>query len=89
MNEAEKLADKCDESAELWLNEIYTRHKAAALLRRQAEQIRELREALEGVMEGCAYQQIQGEWAWHEKTMPTNAALTRARTVLSNTKEEI
>lgn len=84
--EAEKLADKCDESAELWLNEIYTRHKAAALLRRQAEQIRELRTALKEIADDYA-----GRFDLDSpSTNPgIKSSIRQARAALRNTKEEI
>ena len=62
--------------------------QAAAELRRLHAANAELAEALEGVMEGCEYKTLQGESAWHTKSMPSNAALDAGRAALSKHKEQ-
>ena len=62
-------------------------HAAAAELLRQEALIAELAGALESVTHGCRHANIQGIEAWHEKTIPTSAALDKARAALANVKQ--
>lgn len=49
----------------------------------QAERIARLEEALQGLMAGCHYRDIQGDLDWHERTIPTKDALNFARAALA------
>lgn len=84
MNEAEKLARDCDESADIWANEIDTRRKAAALLRRQAEQIKVLREALEVIADDYA---DRFDLECPSTNPGIKSSIRRARSALAATKE--
>ena len=57
---------------------------AAAVTREKDARIKVLEDALRGVMSGCKYSRIADEWHWHEKSMPTNAALNAARAALGD-----
>ena len=58
-------------------------HAAAVSAAKDAE-IAGLREALQGLMVGCKYYNIQGQWHWHEKAVATNEALDAARAALGD-----
>lgn len=46
-------------------------------------------DALEALMAGCVFKSLHGEPPyWHEKAMPTNSALDKARAALAAFKEK-
>ena len=45
--------------------------------------VRVLEDALRGLMVGCKYCNIQGQWHWHEKAIASNEALDAARAALA------
>lgn len=45
-------------------------------------------EALDQLMEGCEWRCLRGDWGWHSKAMPSNAALTAAREALAAHRAE-
>ena len=47
-----------------------------------------LAKALQGLLEGNVWRELQGDFAWHEKTMPTSAALTAGRLALEQHEAE-
>ena len=47
------------------------------------ERVRVLEDALRGLMVGCKYCNIQGQWHWHEKAIASNEALDAARAALA------
>ena len=57
---------------------------ASAILEagRLRARVRVLEDALRGLMVGCKYCNIQGQWHWHEKAIASNEALDAARTAL-------
>ena len=52
------------------------------------ERVRVLEDALRGLMVGCKYCNIQGQWHWHEKAIASNEALDAARAALAARKGE-
>ena len=63
---------------------------ASAILEagRLRERVRVLEDALRGLMVGCKYCNIQGQWHWHEKAIASNEALDAARAALAARKGE-
>ena len=51
-------------------------------IERLRARVRVLEDALRGLMVGCKYCNIQGQWHWHEKAIASNEALDAARTAL-------
>ncbi len=76
-HEALKLADDIKGSGQF--SPLKTLDDAEAMLRTQHALIVQMAEALEAALEGNEYRSLQGEWAWHSKQMPSNAALDKAR----------
>ena len=54
-----------------------------AEIERLRERVRVLEDALRGLMVGCKYCNIQGQWHWHEKAIASNEALDAARAALA------
>ena len=52
------------------------------------ERVKVLEDALRGLMVGCKYCNIQGQWHWHEKAIASNEALDAARAALAARKGE-
>ena len=61
-----------------------TNDRNAAVSAAKDAEIAALREALQGLMVGCKYYNIQGQWHWHEKAVATNEALDAARAALGD-----
>ena len=59
-----------------------------AEIERLRERVRVLEDALRGLMVGCKYCNIQGQWHWHEKAIASNEALDAARAALAARKGE-
>ena len=68
---------------DVWIDDQLHAHAAAVSAAKDAE-IAALREALQGLMVGCKYYNIQGQWHWHEKAVATNEALDAARAALGD-----
>ena len=54
-----------------------------AEIERLRARVRVLEDALRGLMVGCKYCNIQGQWHWHEKAIASNEALDAARAALA------
>lgn len=79
MREYAAAVSVADNAALLKLNASQSVHIIS-----QSDRIKVLEDALRGVMSGCKYSCIAGEWHWHEKSIATNAALDAARAALGD-----
>jgi len=76
------LADECEESAELWLNEVKTRQQAAVELRRLDAVNRQLLEALQQLLNAT---ELVSVGDYNEETH--DIAVSKARIVIAAAKE--